>query len=457
MANIKISQLPTYSGTPSDIRWFVMNNEGETITFKFSGYTSPFKPASGSNSYLPHYSSASANVTSINSIFLNGNTTQGQILGGNGYNILGAVNNNGIITNAGESVHLGSGDSILSNSNQVALIASPGGNWSGGNFAGGVGNFGLNGSGNAIFAGGTRISTISGNQSGMIGTESSLIQNSNHSFIGGGTTNQIISGAGRSSIIAGESNTISNAINNSVIIGGQSNNVTSNSSVAIGGVGNSATGLWSIAAGYASVTVGEVSMSLGNQNRTEGKTDMSLGGTINRIYSTNEDAYKQNALLGGESNTITNSLRSAMIGSKDCSMNGLTHTILLGTTGLTATESNTTYVDNIHVQKTESFNVIAGGNVGGNIDVDCSLGTIYTFTMTANTTPNFINFRDGQRITFVVTNTTFSVPSATIDGGGSVYAKNGSISPSNNNKTLYYGTFISGDLYIDEHTGFDAA
>jgi hypothetical protein len=56
----------------------------------------------------------------------------------------------------------------------------------------------------------------------------------------------------------------------------------------------------------------------------------------------------------------------------------------------------------------------------------------------------------------VVTNTTFTVPTATVSGGGSVYAKNGLISPSNNSITLYYGTFISGNLYIDEHTGFDA-
>jgi hypothetical protein len=42
MANTKVSQLPLYSGTAADLRWFVMNNSGQTETFKFSGYTSPF-------------------------------------------------------------------------------------------------------------------------------------------------------------------------------------------------------------------------------------------------------------------------------------------------------------------------------------------------------------------------------------------------------------------------------
>ena len=41
MANTKISQLPSYSGTAADLRWFVMNDSGETTTYKFSGYTSP--------------------------------------------------------------------------------------------------------------------------------------------------------------------------------------------------------------------------------------------------------------------------------------------------------------------------------------------------------------------------------------------------------------------------------
>jgi hypothetical protein len=40
--SVIISNLPSYTGSVADLRWFVMNNSGETTTFKFSGYTSPF-------------------------------------------------------------------------------------------------------------------------------------------------------------------------------------------------------------------------------------------------------------------------------------------------------------------------------------------------------------------------------------------------------------------------------
>jgi serine acetyltransferase len=51
MANTKISQLPIWTGTAADLRWFVMNNSGETETYKYSGYTSQLVPGTGINSY----------------------------------------------------------------------------------------------------------------------------------------------------------------------------------------------------------------------------------------------------------------------------------------------------------------------------------------------------------------------------------------------------------------------
>jgi hypothetical protein len=49
MADILISALPTWTGTAADVRWFVMNNSGNTETFKFSGYTSQLILASTGN------------------------------------------------------------------------------------------------------------------------------------------------------------------------------------------------------------------------------------------------------------------------------------------------------------------------------------------------------------------------------------------------------------------------
>lgn len=63
MANTKISALPTWSGTAADLRFFVMNNSGNTETFKFSGYTSQLIPGPGTNSYRT-INSGAANVNS---------------------------------------------------------------------------------------------------------------------------------------------------------------------------------------------------------------------------------------------------------------------------------------------------------------------------------------------------------------------------------------------------------
>jgi hypothetical protein len=68
MANTKISQLPIWTGTAADLRWFVMNNSGETETYKYSGYTSPIKQSG--TSILPI--SSTNNVNNI--VLIGGNT-----------------------------------------------------------------------------------------------------------------------------------------------------------------------------------------------------------------------------------------------------------------------------------------------------------------------------------------------------------------------------------------------
>ena len=64
MANVKISALPSWTGTAADLRWFVMNNSGQTETFKFSGFTSPFKSGDATNSIIPTYYPSSSATTS---------------------------------------------------------------------------------------------------------------------------------------------------------------------------------------------------------------------------------------------------------------------------------------------------------------------------------------------------------------------------------------------------------
>ena len=50
MANTKISQLPSYTGSAADLRWFVMNNSGETETYKYSGYNTSITFGTGTDS-----------------------------------------------------------------------------------------------------------------------------------------------------------------------------------------------------------------------------------------------------------------------------------------------------------------------------------------------------------------------------------------------------------------------
>jgi hypothetical protein len=63
MSNLKISQLNTYTGSTPDLRWFVMNNSGETATFKYSGYTSPLRNYGFTTSFTNAYDTQAVSST----------------------------------------------------------------------------------------------------------------------------------------------------------------------------------------------------------------------------------------------------------------------------------------------------------------------------------------------------------------------------------------------------------
>ena len=160
-------------------------------------------------------------------------------------------------------------------------------------------------------------------------------------------------------------------------------------------------------------------------------------------------------IINGSGNTVSN-LNTAVIGGtgNTASLEG---SMMLNTFDRTSVYENTVHAENEHIFKTESFSVLDAGNVGGSVDIDCSQASVIFVTMTAATTPNFINWRDGQRIQFFVTNTTYNVPGATVDGVPStVFAKNGSLGPANNSINSYAGIFHNGNLYLDEETNFSA-
>jgi hypothetical protein len=70
--SVYISSLPVYTGTAADLRWFIMNNSGETTTYKYSGYTSGVRPGTmNSTSFASVYYPAGS-VSSVYSGILGG-------------------------------------------------------------------------------------------------------------------------------------------------------------------------------------------------------------------------------------------------------------------------------------------------------------------------------------------------------------------------------------------------
>lgn len=283
----------------------------------------------------------------------------------------------------------------------------------------------------------------------------------------------------RSSVFGGHNNTASN--NTATAVGGFQNTSNAQFSITLGGRVSSITGeggglvamdssSWTLAPYSIGAGLNDVDYTGGNKrgNAAIGASQCVLSYMEQSgIYSTYEsdivgtsgNDVKRSFIMGGTGNTLNaNVNKSGILGGNDNTISASAENVIIAaSSGRTSLYNYTLHTDNIHTFKTETFNVISGGNVGGNVDVDCSLGTLFTFTMTANTTPNFINLKTGQRFMFIINNTTFNVPAATINGvSGNVYAKNGTISPSSNSITKYTATYDGTRLFLDEEGAFSA-
>ena len=305
---------------------------------------------------------------------------------------------------------------------------------------------------NAIVA--STSSTISkdqGARTAIIASDSCLINNNsgeggmnfiaasyNSAEVQGGFANSVISSKSSARITRGENNTMISANGGDIQYGGNQ--------VLLG------TNYFSMNSSYNSVAMAAESGTISNHRYTI------VGGHYQYSES---DSGNQCVMLGGESNTFSS--RGGFASYKSgLSVKGCTiqdeGAAMIAASGQSTNYQWTLHTDNIHTYKTETFDVINAGNVSGSIDVDCSLGTIYKFTMIGNTTPNFINVRDGQRFIFIIYNNgSFTVPTATVGGVSStVYAKNGSINPTNNGYTKYTATYDGTYMFLDEELAFSA-
>lgn len=419
MANTKISQLPSWSGTAADLRWFVMNNSGESETYKFSGYTSQLVPGTGSNS-LRHISQSQSSASGTNSANIGGSghtnsgnngviiggadcvnnsvrggifaslsstsgtDTAGVIIGGQGHSISSGYYQ-GIVGGATNNVtgtfgFIGGGSNNLVNAQQGGVV-------------GGAANT----SGYGCFIGGGQNNNANGNGNASVGTYNSLINNASFGFIGGGLTNKIYGGNDSGySIIGGSSNVVSsNGATGMFAYGGGSNRVQNFSGPAAaprynyGGIlGGYSNYIGSSRANSDGTTAGQNAYPLiigGDVNTIIGSTDPSTTG-IN-WYSAILNSSNSQISGGTTGGTIINSVNSTI--------SGRTRATMIGTSGRTADADNTTYVENLHVFRTPSTTVQSVVS-GSTFTCNLNNGGKAQFYLTANTTIDITNVRDGQ-------------------------------------------------------------
>ena len=227
MANTKISQLPSYTGTAADLRWFVMNNSGETETYKFSGYTSPFISTGTTNKVVqPLEDKALLQVGSGN--------TFNDYSGSNLKNALVVGNRNKVDGVADTPVMFIGNDLDSQQFGSYALHIGSGHYASGSyNLSIGDNSFEMNGSFGLIIGSGNGGSQLH-KQWGTFGFnlgQSCQIQGIDGAFIYG--KNHTISGGQWGGIFGGIGNSISSSGNYNTIIGGESNSITGGTNVSM--------------------------------------------------------------------------------------------------------------------------------------------------------------------------------------------------------------------------------
>ena len=321
--SVLISTLPVYTGSAADLRWYIMNNSGNTQTFKFSGYTSPF--------IVENYAQASIFSTFGTPAVYDADCVGSIIIGSEaaGYDdyttLVGwkAIGNNDI---EGRCSAFGADAQAT------------------GRFSTGLGMSARASAGNSTAVG--HNATASGD--GSIGLGHTAYATAlNGICIGKGFTNS----SPEAVLIGGRSNTIPAANDLSVIIGGRNHTSNNQYATIIGGAANTA--------GYLSAILGGFGLNVSNQSSA-----------INGENNTASAAY--GGVFGGTGNNASGNY-STIIGSNSSNTNSKTRAIMLGTSGRTATTDTATFVENLVVFNYSNLNyaddtaAAAGGVVLGQV------------------------------------------------------------------------------------------
>jgi hypothetical protein len=345
MANLKISQLTTYTGTSADLRWFVMNNATESETFKFSGYTSPLKESDGLDSFVNVYDTSSDTA-------------------GDNQSIVGGFNNTILETGPRVSI-FGGYDNTITNKGKGygSVIVGGGGNTINGP-TDGTGNFG-----GSIF--GSTTCENNGYFGSIVGAIRAYIGvTNNHSNIVGGDTNQILNDNSHSFIGGGLSNTIQVSCQKSIILGGRNNTINNQFGIIAGGGQNTAGYISAVLAGFNNNAQNQTTIIGGETNTASGAYGGVFGGTGNAVSS---GAYS--AIYNSQNSTINSSgTRNALLSTNNSTITGSQqNAVMIGTSGRTATTDYATFVENLVIFNYSALNfaddtaAAAGGVVLGQV------------------------------------------------------------------------------------------
>ena len=371
MANVKISALPSWTGSPADLRWFVMNNSGETGTFKFSGYTSQVIPATGGDSYV------TINVPRTHApddfMLVFGNHSGTTASSGANSAVLGGRNNK--------------------TTNQFGVVVG-GLNNTAGYICGVFGGNGGNADGNtAMIIGGENNSTSNVSWGGVFnGIQNALVGGNDvgNGMLGGYLNRLQINGGQGNHIIGGRESRWHQLDSRDPYIGAPRYGM----GTMLGGYRNRIEGLTTDSVGahaYPFLVGGNLNKIFGEESNDTGTT----GATIINSTSSSIKSSFNSSILGGVNNTLNKGYNSSIFHSVDSSINSAqtyttsgvslinciktdientSNSVALGLSGRTIAggtgSENTTYVEKFYVfgnTRYESRTVNTPGTI--NIDI----------------------------------------------------------------------------------------
>ena len=424
MANVKISALTTWTGTPRDVRWFIMNNSGNTQTFKYSGYAASITFGVGTNS-IASVSGSSAGQTSIAIGVSSSAIAEKDIAIGSGAVTSSGSQNTSIGTNTSaggnNSVAIGVG-SVASNSATVSIGRN---STASGNSAVVLGNSNIASGDNSFSVG--EGNTASGNRATSFGWNNSASGGYALSF---GRLSQ----ASGNGAVAGGNEARANA-EGAIVIGWTINQVTQGQGNTILGGDNN----------YITATNSKNNSLFGTSNcditGTTGQYSAMIGGYGNDFGNVGSGT----TIVGGQFNFISTSSFSSLIGSNNSILSGRTRTIGLGLSGRTPTEDNTTFTENL-ASFGQSYQGYFDNGSGSTFTINWNNGNTQKMSFTGAGGITCNNTQTGANYRMVINNPNGYTPTSFTAAGRTIKFNGGSF-------VVYSGESIC-ELFITNDSVF---